>query len=445
MKPEERTGDVGSSVPVAALVAATVALVLVAGAVGLWWVEGRKTARRPLVLATGPEEGAYNALGGALARLIQDEGLAPSVTVEPTEGSAENIELLSAGAVDLAIVQNDTEASDAVRLVTSLFDEALHILVSVDAASEVRKLTDLTGRRVSLGSAASGTRQVAERILKHFEVEPAEDLPLAPAEALALLEAGDLDAVFVLTVLPSPAIASVAHREPIRFLSLGDAQEQGNEADALALVFPRLHATTIPRGTYGRVPLAPVKTVGVRAQLVGRSDLDDRLIYDLTAALFARRARLNDTSHHLPFGDLLSERYVPGAGGLAYHPGAIAYYERFKPSFFVEYAEPLSLGLTLLVGAWSATLALRGWFARTRKNRIDAYYLEVVRDAPDLSGAGRAELLARRDHLVRVRERAFNDLVDERLRADESFVIFQNQVGGELASIGRRLAGMPDD
>jgi hypothetical protein len=110
----------------------------------------------------------------------------------------------------------------------------------------------------------------------------------------------------------------------------------------------------------------------------------------------------------------------------------------------VEYAEPLSLGLTLLVGAWSGTLALRGWFARTKKNRIDAYYVEVVRDAPDLSRARRDELLARRDQLVRVRERAFNDLVAERLQADESFVIFQNHVDGELASIGRRLAGMTE-
>jgi TRAP transporter TAXI family solute receptor len=435
----------GSSLPLAALLAAAVALVLVVGAVGLWWVEGRQTSRRPLVLATGPEEGAYYALGGALARLIEDESLAPSVTVRPTEGSAENMQLLSTGAVDLAIVQSDTRASDAVRLITGLFDEALHVLVSIDAAGEVRGLADLTGRRVSLGSSASGTRQVARRILHHFEVEPAEDLFLAPADAMADLETGELDAVFVLTALPSPAIATVAHRERVRFLSLGDAQEQGSEADALALVFPRLHAMTIPRGTYGQVPLEPVRTVGVRAQLVGRSDLSDATVFELTTALFARRARLNDTSHDLQFGDLLSERYVPGASGLAYHPGAIAYYERFKPSFFVAYAEPISLGLTLLVGAWSATLALRGWFARTKKNRIDAYYVQVVRDAPDLSRAGRDELLARRDHLVRVREKAFNDLVAERLRADESFVIFQNQVGGELASIGRRLAGMPDD
>jgi hypothetical protein len=178
------------------------------------------------------------------------------------------------------------------------------------------------------------------------------------------------------------------------------------------------------------------------AQLVGRRDLEEGLVYDLTSTIFTRRNRLNDTSHDLTFGDRLTESYRPGAGGLPHHPGAVAYYERYQPSFVVEYAEPMSLALTLLVGAWSTVLALRGWFARSRKNRIDAYYVEVVRDAPDLSEATREELLARRDRLVKVRERAFNDLVDERLEANESFVIFQNQVDGELASIQRRLAGM---
>jgi hypothetical protein len=283
---------------------------------------------------------------------------------------------------------------------------------------------------------------VAEQILHHFGVVPEDDEALPPAEAIARLEAGELDAVFVLTAVPSPEVMAAATHERVRFLSLGDAQEVGGEADALALVYPRLHATIVPRGTYGRVPHDPVRTVGVKAQLVGRAGLDDELVFDITGALFAGRSRLNDTDHGLSFGDRLRESYDPGVSSLPYHPGAAAYYERFQPSFVVEYAEPMSLALTLLVGAWSTVLALRGWFARSRKNRIDAYYVEVVRDAPDLSEASREELLARRDRLVKVRERAFTDLVNERLEANESFSIFQNQVDGELASIQRRLAGM---
>jgi TRAP transporter TAXI family solute receptor len=433
---------VGSRMPLPALLAAAVALVVVLGGLALWWSLARARPSGPLVLATGPEAGAYHALGTALARLIEEEGLAPQVTVRPTQGSGENMELLSTGVADLAIIQSDTDADEQVRLITSLYEESMHVLVSATVAGPTSQLSDLHGRRVSLGGAHSGTRQVAERILAHFEVVPDQDLALAPEDAVAALEAGDLDAVFALTAVPSRVVAELASRERVRFLSLGDAQMVGNEADALALVYPKLHATIVPRGTYGPVPREPVRTVGVEAQLVVRDDVDQALVLDMTRAIFAGRNRLNDTDHDLSFGDRLTESYTPGTGGLPYHPGAIAYYERFHPSFVVEYAEPMSLALTLLVGAWSATLALRGWFARGRKNRIDAYYLEVVRDAPDLSRATAEELLARRDNLVKVRERAFTDLVNERLEANESFSIFQSHVDGELASIQRRLAGM---
>jgi TRAP transporter TAXI family solute receptor len=438
-----RQPDVGSSVSVATLLSGGLAIVLVLAGLTLWWSSRLADARRPLVLATGPEEGAYHALGEALARLIEEEGLAPSVEVRATEGSRENMALLEGGKVDLAILQSDTPGGVSARLITPLFDEALHVLVPAGAADRISRIGDLSGCRVSLGAPGSGTRQVAERILDHFDVDPAEDLAVDPAEAIARVESGGIDAVFLLTALPSPAVAAVASRGQVRFLSLGNAQERGDEADALALVYPRLHAMTIPRGTYGAVPREPVRTVGVSAQLVGHRDLDEDLVLEITGALFALRSRLNDTPRELSFGDLLHETYTPGAAGLAYHPGAVAYYERFRPSFIVEYAEPMSLGLTLLVGFWSAALALRGWVRRARKNRIDAYYVEVVRDAPDLGQAGREELLARRDRLVKVRERAFTDLVAERLEANESFSIFQNQVDGELASIQRRLGHLP--
>jgi hypothetical protein len=84
-------------------------------------------------------------------------------------------------------------------------------------------------------------------------------------------------------------------------------------------------------------------------------------------------------------------------------------------------------------------MALQQWVRRRRKNRVDRYYIEVVKGAPDLATAGSEELLKRRERLVRVRERAFTDLVAERLEADESFVILQNHIDSELASIQRRL------
>jgi len=436
---EARPRDVGSSLPVAALVAAAVSILVLIGGFGLWRSLRESGERRLLVLATGPESGAYHSLGSALGPLLEAGGLASRVEVRSTEGSGENMQLLESGEVDLAIVQSDSEAVESVRLIATLFDEALHILIAPGLADRVAGIGDLDGRRVSLGGATSGTRQVAERVLAHFEVEPAEDLRLGPDEALASLETGRIDAVFLLTAVPFPGIAALARDDGARFVTLGDAQEVGGEADALALVFPQLHATTIPRGTYGRLPIDPVKTVGVRAQLVGRADLDEGLVHELLGVLFAQRNRLNEDTLELAFGDHLRESYAPGTARLPYHPGAAAYYERFRPSFVVKYAESMSLALTLLIGAWTGSMALQQWVRRRRKNRVDRYYIEVVKGAPNLATAGSEELLERRERLVRVRERAFTDLVAERLEADESFVILQNHIDSELASIQRRL------
>jgi TRAP-type uncharacterized transport system substrate-binding protein len=113
------TLDVGSSLPFPALLAAFVALLVFAGGLTVWWSLARSERTRPLRLATGPRTGAYHALGSALARLIEDEGLAPRVSVRSTQGSGENMELLAAGAVDLAIVQSDTAADDSVRLMAA--------------------------------------------------------------------------------------------------------------------------------------------------------------------------------------------------------------------------------------------------------------------------------------------------------------------------------------
>jgi TRAP transporter TAXI family solute receptor len=382
----------------------------------------------------------YHTLGVPFGRTLELNGIAHRVEVRPTQGSLENMHLLDSGAVDLAVVQSDTPPAGNARLVASLFEEELHVLLARAIADDIESVLDLAGRRVSLGSPQSGTRHVAERVLRHLDVSVGEDVPLAPADAVAALTNGELDALFLLTAVPSPTVGRLARADAIRFASLGDPQIQGNRADALALVYPRLHATVIPQSTYGHLPLRPTLSVGVTAELMCSRDLDADVVGRITRAVFnAHVDRVDLPEEAIALVGRVHERYVRGGGSVPYHPGAITYYERFEPPFVVEYAEAISLGLTLLVGAWSGWIALRQWIQRRKKNRIDAYYLEVTTDPPDLITANRQQLLERRARLITIRERAFADLVDERLEADESFSIFQNQVAGELASIAVTL------
>lgn len=432
---------VGSAIPTAAIVATLVAVAVLIGGFAVFHTLSRGEEQQEIVIATGAEGGTYHALGSALARLLVDRHLVSRATVRTTEGSVSNMGLIGTGAADLALVQSDTPPHEHARLVARLHEEALHILVARDRVAEIRDIRDLAGRNVALGALGSGTRQVAQRVLDHFGVSVGTDFHSPPEEAIDGVASGSIDAVFLLTAIPAPSVKILCDRDLVRFLPLGSAQEVGNEADALALVHPSLSNMTIPRSTYGSLPVDPVQTVSVTAQLIASSDLDARLVHAMTGAIFQHRTRLEGIDPSVSeIAKRIRERYQPGDVELPYHPGAVAYYERSQPPFLVEYSESISLGLTLLVGAYSGWIALREWLRRRRKNRIDAYYVEAVEHAVDPAETDLDILRERRAALVLLRRQAFADLVAEKLDADESFAILQDHIAGELEMIAARIA-----
>ncbi len=432
--------NVGSSVPFVAIVAAIVALAVIIGGFYAFRTLSGNQARHEVVIATGAEFGTYHALGNALARVLEGTDVVESAIVLPTGGSVENMELIGDGSTDFAFVQSDTPPSTNARLVASLYNEVLHILVSKLDADEIRTIHDLRGKRVSLGPEGSGTRQLSKRVLGHFGVEVGEDVALLPSDATAGLIDGSVDAAFVLTAIPSRMVAELAEKDAIRFLSLGDAQLYGNEADALALVFPSIRGTTIPQSTYVRLPQQPVRTIEVSAMLIARRGLDQNLVRIVAETLFENRSGEGGLEgNDLVVARRIHEDYRPAAVTVPYHRGAIAYYHREEPAFFVEYAEAISLGLTLLVGLYSGSIAFREWMRRRMKNRIDAYLLEVEEQTADLGSLALEKLIEHRDALDDIRHRAFSDLVSERLLADESFTIFQNHLRDEFTAIETRI------
>ena len=443
MEQQADNQDVGASVPVIAIIAALAAIAIIAGGAFLYRSLSAEVTHRPIVIATGPESGNYHAMGNALKRVLEGTDTFSAIVIRDTDGSVENMQLIGAkdGDVDLAFVQGDASPSTNARLVTTLYAEVLHILISQSGAQDIETVYDLEGKRVALGATGSGTRELSIRVLHHFGVTVGEDLVLAPREAAARLAAGSIDAAFMLTAIPSPLISELAEQDNIRFLTLGDAQESGDEAHALELVFPGVHRDIIPRSTYVRLPRQAVHTVSVTAMLVARKDLDEELVRDVTATVFGYRSGASG----LEGGELLvarkiREHYDPSNVTVPYHSGATAYYRREEPPFFVEYAEALSLGLTLMLGFYSVFIAFREWMRRRMKNRVDAYLLQVERLASDFHTLGHSALLGQQNVLEELRRAAFADLVAERLLADTAFIILQNHLRDELAAIKDRIA-----
>ena len=144
--------------------------------------DGELTNGGAYVFATGGTSGTYFPLGGAIANIEntvnKDAGF--NITVNSTGASKENIMLISKGEADFAIVQNDVTdyaakgevlfdaPVEGVATVASIYPEIVQVVVAAD--SGINSISDLAGKRVSIGDAGSGVEANALQILEAYNL-----------------------------------------------------------------------------------------------------------------------------------------------------------------------------------------------------------------------------------------------------------------------------------
>jgi TRAP transporter TAXI family solute receptor len=257
----------------------------------------RRLARRQHVytFASGPPGGEYARFVEALVASIKK--LRPKLALRhvETEGSVQNAGLLARGEADYAIVQADVAAEavagrgpfarggplTTLRALGSLFPEAVHIVVP--AASAVRVVDDLRGKRVDIGAPGSGTRYSAVAVLAAHGLKVGdlgEASERGREEAVRRLVAGRLDAFFVTIAPPARDLQQLAARGGMRLLALPDRSVNRLVAEHSGLV-----AATLPANTYpGQGD--PVRTVATAALLVGTTEAPDAEVEKLVAFIF---------------------------------------------------------------------------------------------------------------------------------------------------------------
>ena len=246
-----------------------------------------------VIVAGGPAGGEYSTIARGLTSPFARRGT--PLSVFHSDGSIENARLVNAGDVALGIMQSDVLAlahagegpfstgaplGELVAL-AALYPEPVHVVVPAD--SEIRTLSGLAGRRVSLGPTDSGTRYTAGRILEAHGLAASalgrvDDSDLETAAAR--LAGGEIDAMFATIGAPAGALRRLASRRAVRLLPLDVAALDALVAGARSYV-----RYVVPRSTY-RGQRAPVPTVATTAVLVARRDADDALVASALDALF---------------------------------------------------------------------------------------------------------------------------------------------------------------
>ena len=314
------------------------AAVLTACAAGCGGSDAEPAGERPperLIVTTGGQGGIYFAYGGALATVISRHLPGYRATAQASTGAVDNLQRLRDGKADIALTLGDT-ALDAVegreafakpvplRALAQIYRSYVHVVAA--EGSGIRALKDLKGRRVSVGSPASGTEVVAERVLGLARIDSHAGIDrrqLGVAESATALEAGSIDAFFWSGGLPTKAVADLTRAQPVRMLDVRALAQPLR--DRYGGVY---EDAAIPAGTYPGVTAA-VPTISIPNYIVVSATMNGGLAHDITALLFKYRDEL--VAAHPESRNLDPARAQQVIAPIRLHPGAQQYYDRAVP------------------------------------------------------------------------------------------------------------------
>ena len=298
-------------------------------------------------IGTGGTAGTYYPIGGLIANAISnppgsrecDKGGSCGVpglvaTAVASNGSVANINAIVGGAMESGFSQSDVaywaysgtglyEGKPKVgdlRLIANLYPESIHLVARKGAG--IKSVADLRGKRVSLDEPGSGTLVDARIVIGAFGMTD-KDLKaeyLKPNQAGDKLRDNSLDAFFFVGGYPAGAIAELAASGAgIELVPIA-----GPEIEKMQKQYGFFASDTIPANTYKGVE--QVRTLAVGAQWVTSTKQDEKLIYEITKALWNANTRKLLDSGHAKGKSITRETAVTGAG-IPFHPGAERFYK----------------------------------------------------------------------------------------------------------------------
>ena len=285
----------------------------------------RAQAPAPVALWTAGPGSAFLPYGEGLARHLARAGIATEV--KQSAGSLQNLGVVEddANAIGTAFLGSVWDALEgapnaggrrhiAIRALFPMYETAF--MVAAPAASGLRSIRDLAGKRVGAGPArgpAEGFFRVAAAVAGIEPVIVSGD-PAALAEALLR---GEIDALWQGAAVPIPSLTMVTDRSAA--VVFGLTPEELAEARRR---LPYMAESIIPPGTY-RGQAAPVLTFSAWNFVVGNRMMPEDAAYALTrAALTAEDPRA--AIHPSAIGTRAAN--ARNNAILAFHPGAARFY-----------------------------------------------------------------------------------------------------------------------
>jgi len=301
-------------------------LLVAAGALG--------AQQKFITIGTGGTAGTYYPLGGAMADIWNKNIARMNATAQSTGASAANINLLSDGKIDVAIIQNDVgyyalhgielfkdKVNPDLRGMACLYNETVQLIAL--ESSGIKSVYDLKGKKVSVGAAGSGVEANARQILEAAGLSYADIRVqyLSFAESANNLKDGNIDAAFTTAGFPVAAISDLAVSKKSVLVPV--------DKEVLAQLMAKWSfyaPTVVPANTYNGIT-TDTPTVAVKAMLAVSAKLDANLVYEMLKTMFANGPRL--VAAHAQGANIKLATALEGMS-LPLHPGADKFFKENK-------------------------------------------------------------------------------------------------------------------
>ena len=240
-----------------------------------------------LVLGTATPGGGFPIYGDAFAEIVNAQE--PRLRIEPrnTKGSNENVPLLEANKLDIALVAGEiasaalAKSDTPLRIITAIYSSPGVLMVRGD--SPYRSLGDLRGKTVVLGAQASGITALGRTVFDALGIDIKPITLDKVADGPLMLQDGRADALWGAGV-GWPAFTALA-KSGARFI----APDAGQIATILRKN-PALQPVTLPAKSYpGQEAALP--SVGSWSYVLAKPALTDDVAYLLARAIHRAEAK----------------------------------------------------------------------------------------------------------------------------------------------------------
>jgi hypothetical protein len=281
-----------------------------------------------LRLGTATPGGGFPVYGDAFIAAIKAQD--PALEIEPvnTKGSTENVPMLEAGALDIALVQGEVvhESLSGIgrpradlKALTAMYPTAG--LFAVRADSPARSIADLKGKPIAWGAAGSGLVILGRYVMDGLGLDAAKDF-----QPVYLERAGDGPAMVLDGRVAAlwgggagwPGFKTVMASAPGGRFIAPDAQE----IRRILAKHTFLKAISQPAGSFpGQTEAIP--SVGSWSFVLARPSLDDAVVMRLARALHQAEAKPS-----AQLAETTARNTLAAATPSMLHPGVLAYYKQ---------------------------------------------------------------------------------------------------------------------